>query len=473
MFRPAFIALLLSACVKISPFVCTTDPDCAPGGFCEATTHYCSFADPMCDPTGRRYGQYAGDVSNQCTDPGSGGPDAGPDAGPAAPCGKTDAISDDFEAASIAGAWNGSFQHNGATVTQTGGHLVFAIPTTAGGFAGYISRVTYDLTESQIFVEAPVVPNASANSEMYLELYKDGSNGIKFVLRGGRLHFQTEIAGVTSDVSSAPYVASAHRFWQLRESNHVVYWDVSPTGAPGTFTPLENTPDPFDLTQLFVELSAGDSSADASPGAPEFDNLNVYAGARTGGLFCASASIHDTFDAPAPDPLWNAGYMIDSCTSTQNTGEFVVTPAAVANSYCSYVSGTAYQLAGSSIEIKVTGMVDTSTVAEAYLEVNDPTSTDMMAIDQQEGSLTFRKRINNTYTNIYSVTYSPTAHLYWRIRESDGMVTAETSDGNTWTALGPPVADPIETTWIQLEIGAGTYSGATGGSAHFDDLNGK
>jgi hypothetical protein len=82
------------------------------------------------------------------------------------------------------------------------------------------------------------------------------------------------------------------------------------------------------------------------------------------------------------------------------------------------------------------------------------------------------QRISNTYTDIYTAAYVPSVQVYWRIKESNGMVTAETSDGTSWTPLGPAIPSPIQTTWVQLEIGAGTDT-TTSGTAHFDDFNGK
>lgn len=53
----------LGACLRKTEFKCTTDTDCS-GGFCESTS-FCSFADSEC-ADGRRYGDFAGSLSNTC-----------------------------------------------------------------------------------------------------------------------------------------------------------------------------------------------------------------------------------------------------------------------------------------------------------------------------------------------------------------------------------------------------------------------
>ena len=60
-------ALLLLALVGCKSFAyeCATDMECGTGGACE-TNRFCSFADSSC-PSGRRYGEYAGNsLGNQC-----------------------------------------------------------------------------------------------------------------------------------------------------------------------------------------------------------------------------------------------------------------------------------------------------------------------------------------------------------------------------------------------------------------------
>lgn len=76
----AVIVAPTAGCLRSSSFTCETDPECS-GGTCESD-HYCSFSDSSC-PSGRRYGDLSGDVSNQCV--GGGGDVDAPPGTPDAP----------------------------------------------------------------------------------------------------------------------------------------------------------------------------------------------------------------------------------------------------------------------------------------------------------------------------------------------------------------------------------------------------
>lgn len=74
------LAWFAAGCVRAAGFACETDAECTRGGnlgTCEAIGR-CSFPDPSC-PTGRRFAEHAGDVSEQCVGTSS-VPDAGTDA---------------------------------------------------------------------------------------------------------------------------------------------------------------------------------------------------------------------------------------------------------------------------------------------------------------------------------------------------------------------------------------------------------
>lgn len=73
-----FLSLLASAaCLRKTEYHCTSSAQCdgMPGGYCEATT-YCSFTDTAC-PSGRRYGEFGGELANTCV----GGTNPNPDGG--------------------------------------------------------------------------------------------------------------------------------------------------------------------------------------------------------------------------------------------------------------------------------------------------------------------------------------------------------------------------------------------------------
>jgi hypothetical protein len=65
MVKPVLLVFLLTGCLgKSTAFVCETDAACGASGHCELNG-FCSFDDATC-MMGRRYGELAGSLSNQC-----------------------------------------------------------------------------------------------------------------------------------------------------------------------------------------------------------------------------------------------------------------------------------------------------------------------------------------------------------------------------------------------------------------------
>lgn len=487
------LAVLSSAlgCVKSAAFVCSVDGDCAPGS-CEPDTHFCSFADGTCG-SGRRYGEFAGNgLSSRCTGgpeldgrvmdgpasdgPASDGPTSdGPSTDvvvPPAGCGKTTLLSDAFDSTTRNPLWQPPFAATGASVTFNGSRIVFALPPSrASATSGLESRMEYDLSDSRLFLEVPQVPSA-ASAQTYVQLYGAGG-AVFFQLEGGQLLFRKETGAGFTDIGTLTYDPVAHRWWQLRESAGTLYWETSPSGLAGTWVVRASVATPVPVTSLTVMLAAATTASEAAPGSAHFDNLNLENGVAPGGAYCPVASITDNFDAATRGPLWGGSYTSSGCVVTRSGGVVTMTPASgMAGSYCAYRTGRGYQLAGSAMLVKVPGMVGTTTGAEAYLEAGNPLNNDMMSINQEGGTLRFMRRVGGASSTISSVTYQPAMHLWWRLRESGGMVTAETSpNGSSWTAIGPAVASPIPTSVIAVELGAGTGDGTTSGAAQFDNFN--
>ena len=69
----AFVAVAASGCIKLDSFNCAQSSECQNGevlGTCEAGG-LCSFPDPLC-PSGKKFGDFAGDQSGQCVGDGGG-----------------------------------------------------------------------------------------------------------------------------------------------------------------------------------------------------------------------------------------------------------------------------------------------------------------------------------------------------------------------------------------------------------------
>lgn len=82
-------------CLRSTSFHCASSADCGAGGTCEPTFGFCSFTDPNCPGTNRRFGDLSGPYANQCVGGGSGMQlDAGLDARVDAPSGAKDTDGD-------------------------------------------------------------------------------------------------------------------------------------------------------------------------------------------------------------------------------------------------------------------------------------------------------------------------------------------------------------------------------------------
>jgi hypothetical protein len=70
---PFVLALSSAACLRQTEFHCSSNTDCGAGGFCEAagSVSFCAVADSGC-PSGEKFGNSAGSLSNTCVGGGSG-----------------------------------------------------------------------------------------------------------------------------------------------------------------------------------------------------------------------------------------------------------------------------------------------------------------------------------------------------------------------------------------------------------------
>lgn len=115
-FFVALATLGSAACTKVDTFNCLQSAECLDGivqGECEPGTLLCSFPDPAC-PSGKSYGEYAGDQANVCV---GGGPGTTTD--------PSSSLSD-----SITATGTGTSNGSATTVDPTSGTTTAVDPTT-------------------------------------------------------------------------------------------------------------------------------------------------------------------------------------------------------------------------------------------------------------------------------------------------------------------------------------------------------
>jgi hypothetical protein len=148
----------------------------------------------------------------------------------------------------------------------------------------------------------------------------------------------------------------------------------------------------------------------------------------------AMSTLVDDFSSSSTlDTLWTG-----SASATISGGSAVLPCDSSYNGGLS--TGTVYNLTGSAFSARMT-MPSPIANTENYLMLTDEgqqnTGSNLNSINWfvvGSTSLTASITQAGTTTTVGSLTYSATAHAYWRIRESGGAIHWDTSpDGTTWT----------------------------------------
>jgi hypothetical protein len=123
------------------------------------------------------------------------------------------------------------------------------------------------------------------------------------------------------------------------------------------------------------------------------------------------------------------------------------------------------------MSIQVPSVAPSNTDINTVFQFVDPTSSGgtLVSFAERGGKLSFLVKTNGTPDST-EVSYDATQHLYWRLSESGGMLSWDTSpDGKTWTSQRA-IATP---TWadagvVTFAVGAVTNTG--NGASSFTDL---
>lgn len=152
------------------------------------------------------------------------------------------------------------------------------LSTTAGttNYAGYTSNNLYDLTGSYGYCQLIDAGNQSLTSLQVVPLILtlDSDNSMSWYVNGGTIHAQTQIATVYSDVKGdLAYDSTQHKFFRIRESGGVTYWDYSADGVYWKNYCFRSNP--FAVTSLLATVEVGTYNSEASSTTAIFDNFNT------------------------------------------------------------------------------------------------------------------------------------------------------------------------------------------------------
>lgn len=130
-----------------------------------------------------------------------------------------------------------------------------------------------------------------------------------------------------------------------------------------------------------------------------------------------------------------------------------------------------YDFTNSSASIRVTGVPSSSTNANGYFKVVIDANNYVVWL-YEAGTLYAQYYSSGAKTTAYSVTYSASTHLYWRLRQASGTCYWDTSaNGEVWTNRATWVNAKTWTT-VDVAVGALCYKAESNpGNFKYDDFN--
>jgi hypothetical protein len=172
------------------------------------------------------------------------------------------------------------------------------------------------------------------------------------------------------------------------------------------------------------------------------------------------------------DRSWSSAYFEDPCQHTEN-GELVFSLPPDGMGGCYYQSGSAFDLTSDTLTVKVPVTPDPATSAWVYMSafIKGPSDYKIEFV-LGEGHLYLQEYHDQTKRVLADLSFVPSEHLFWRLRESAGQVFWETSaDGQTFTTI-TKTPNPFPVTALDVELGFFNYDPLPAGAeARFDKLN--
>ncbi|HEX2224561.1 MAG TPA: vanadium-dependent haloperoxidase [Thermoanaerobaculia bacterium] len=160
-------------------------------------------------------------------------------------------------------------------VRETNGLVEIRMRSTDPGYgaSGYHSVSAYDLTNSYFHAELIHPFRSHVATRTFLQVASTAGVAYLEVGGGGRLLCGFMVSGVYTTVAEQPYDPQAHRWLRLREQFGALYWETAPDAL--TWTAVASRPDPFNLTDVALQIGAVFYDTLPSPGVVLFDNVNV------------------------------------------------------------------------------------------------------------------------------------------------------------------------------------------------------
>jgi hypothetical protein len=387
-------------------------------------------------------------------------------------CGTTDLAVNDFEDQMVGGATWRPTQSNTMSFTYVEGRLqaTYKDPAVAA-LGGYETRQLYLLRDSAVHVEVPDYDPAS-KAVLTLEVDVDTSTDLTFELKDGALSSTYDLFDSRHVTRKVGYDPVAHRYWQIREAEGTIYWEVS--GDGGTWEPF-STASSLPFAGLVRIRLLANMPRDGVIEPVLFDNVNVHTLAG-GESWCPTASLTDDFNDGLVGSAWQA-VIRNNCRFFEKNGALFFDYPAEGMGDCRYESRTYYDLTGSSIAVEVPQVDETGTIRTIFrLSFPDGTVISFVHGNEQMNRLLCQSTLMGAEATPCTLNYDPDEHRWWRFRhdEDTARLHWETSpDGKSWISQGQYDVSDVTLPGAVVHLASDSFieTGRTDVATHFDNLN--
>ncbi|HSW87828.1 MAG TPA: FG-GAP-like repeat-containing protein [Candidatus Saccharimonadales bacterium] len=409
---------------------------------------------------------------------------------PTPPTPLTATLTEDWSSGSInTSKWN---NWSGSQINVVNNQLKIDTTPWAGYYEvnSWVNGMTHDLTGSSVSDQLVDPGNQSlASFEVYpVTIYNANAtnNQLLFFVSNNTLYAWKKVSGTDTIVSTGAYNAANNKYFKIRENSGTVYWETSTNGS--SWTTFASTPTPFDITHVYMSISAGTWGSETTTTSPVFDNFNIFPVTPTPTATntptptptltpttSPSSSVTEDWSSGSINTLkWNnwSGNQIN-VVNNQLKIDSVSWPSYFEVN--NWVNGMYYNLTGSSVSNQLISAGNQSLASWEVYPIaiyNVDNANNNLRFFVSNNTVYAWKQVSGVNTIIATSSYNPTNQKYFRIRENSGTVYFETSTtGSSWTSFASTTT-PFDITKVYVSISAGTWtSESTTTSAIFDNFN--
>lgn len=163
-------------------------------------------------------------------------------------------VSDDFADGSVDTAQWSQFAFGSVVGAEGAGTYTFSVDTSGTGGASLFTRSRYDITGDVFASELIDAGTQQPGLQAYpAEFQIDSNNRIFISVSNGFIGAWQTVAGVTANHGFTAYVPADHRWFRLRESAGVTYWEVGADGI--TWSTLASAANPIPTTDVVMLIA--------------------------------------------------------------------------------------------------------------------------------------------------------------------------------------------------------------------------